>query len=102
MDYFPHGAYSLQFAIYAKGQHYVEHMDTFFHEKKQPQRKLSVSVLLNDGFEGGALVVDGCRVDFSGTGMALLFPSIMNHRVEPVTEGCRLSLVAWYYGPPWR
>jgi len=35
-------------------------------------------------------------------GTALIFPSFIVHKVNPVTKGTRHSLVAWIEGPKWR
>ena len=73
-------------------------------------RKLSMTVLLNSNYEGGefqfaTLREEECSVDtpeFNKTGMIIVFPSDMEHRVAPVTKGIRYSLVAWFVGPPFR
>jgi PKHD-type hydroxylase len=67
-------------------------------------RKMSMSLLLNDGFEGGNLEFN------PGTpsshvipkGRAMFFPSTMLHRVAPVTKGIRKSLVVLFLGPKWK
>lgn len=77
-------------------------------QRGMAQRKISVSVLLNDPseFEGGELdFFDGrerqplaqCK---AGDGVA--FPSFAFHRVRPVTRGVRYSVVAWLRGPRFR
>ena len=35
-------------------------------------------------------------------GHAIIFASFLNHRVNPVTEGMRQSLVVWFGGKPFR
>ena len=70
-------------------------------------RKLSMSVLLNDNFEGGAFefatygkedcIITPIEVE---AGSVIVFPSWMEHRVAPVTKGIRYSLVTWFVGPP--
>ncbi|MDA8015328.1 MAG: 2OG-Fe(II) oxygenase, partial [Gammaproteobacteria bacterium] len=35
-------------------------------------------------------------------GTVLIFPSLLLHRVTPVTSGVRYSLVGWYVGPSWK
>ena len=73
-------------------------------------RKLSMTVLLNSNYEGGefqfaTLREEECSVDtpeFNKTGMIIVFPSDMEHRVAPVTKGIRYSLVVWFLGPPFR
>lgn len=70
-------------------------------------RKVSLSVLLNDGteFAGGALEVSlfpngrdtiGTALeDLSEAGDVAVFDAGLCHRVAPVTKGLRRSLVAW-------
>ena len=33
-------------------------------------------------------------------GYMIVFPSFLAHKVEPVTEGERISLAMWFWGPP--
>ena len=73
-------------------------------------RKLSMTVLLNDNYEGGefqfATIYRGKREihtpEFNKTGSIIVFPSDMEHRVAPVTKGIRYSLVTWFLGPPFK
>jgi len=67
-------------------------------------RKISISVCLNDDYEGGELAFfmtgeQSIKPD-AGTGIA--FPSFMPHRVTPVTKGERWALVCWITGEPFR
>ncbi len=94
------GLEPLQVATYGDGDEYGWHVD--LGPGAASRRKLSVSVLLTDDFDGGAFelgVVDGVPVEL-GLGDAVLFPSYLRHRVAPVTRGERTSLVAWVTGPP--
>jgi PKHD-type hydroxylase len=87
--------------------YYNWHVDCFLGKPDstmQAMRKLSVSVLLNDDFEGGEFEVhEGDSNEPVKTGMkkgtAILFPSFVGHRVTPVTKGNRYSIVVWVYGP---
>ena len=70
-------------------------------------RKLSMSVMLNDNFEGGAFEFasygkEKCSVESMEAigGSVIVFPSAMEHRVAPVTKGTRYSVVCWFLGPP--
>jgi PKHD-type hydroxylase len=71
-------------------------------------RKLSMTVLLNDNYEGGEFQFasygsEKCTIsapDSNKTGTIVVFPSEMEHRVTPVTKGIRYSLVTWFVGPP--
>jgi len=85
--------------------HYAKHIDTD-HPKDGVQRKLSISILLNDPseFEGGELQftdVADCKV-LTKQGSIVVFPSFIEHVVTPVTKGVRYSAVTWASGPAFR
>lgn len=65
------------------------------------QRKLSGVILLSDKFTGGQFefLHRGAPPELT-LGSMILFPSFRTHRVNPVTEGERWSLVFWVSGPP--
>ena len=73
-------------------------------------RKISVSAILNDGYEGGELMFrfldqksNVKEVTISPElGDVVIFPSYLDHKVAPVTKGIRYSVVAWYGGPPFK
>jgi len=73
-------------------------------------RKLSMTVLLNDNYEGGDFQFGTFREgnnkvhtpEFNSAGSVIVFPSFMDHRVTPVTKGTRYSLVAWFVGPSFK
>lgn len=126
----------LQFTVYdgAKKQHYDWHTDgqcchynarksMQFHQPKEinlnftPQtnllgtvRKLSLSAVLNDDYEGGELLFrslgDNSEIKETSItpnkGDLVIFPSYIDHKVAPVTKGIRYSVVAWYGGPPFK
>jgi len=95
----------LQFTRYtAPGQHYDWHMDRGY---LTGTRKLSLSLQLNDPkeYKGGELQFKFGRKDETvkkERGMITFFPSYTLHRVKPVTQGTRYSLVAWISGPPFK
>ena len=69
-------------------------------------RKLSMTVLLNESFEGGdfeftSYSKEKCEVTpvEMNQGDIIVFPSFMEHRVAPITKGIRFSLVRWFLGP---
>ena len=69
-------------------------------------RKLSFSLLLNDDYEGGELQLlypphTFCKVP-KEKGHLVIFDSRVQHRVNPVKNGTRQSLVGWAVGPRWR
>ena len=115
-------AESSQITRYKKGGFYTWHRDgfndhlskynepgnAFVHDKV---RKLSMSILLNDSFEGGEFEVMSYNKGKSSVekpfkshtqGDVIVFPSSLEHRVAPVTKGVRYSLVTWFLGPPMR
>ena len=89
-----------------KKGNYGWHMDMNMGSKTDDcePRKLSMTLLLNDDFEGGNFEIAlGDQIDPTvlpaKKGRALLFPSFILHRVTPVTKGIRRSLVIWCVGP---
>ncbi len=100
------GSDDLQLTRYGPGQHYQWHAD--LGSGRTSRRKLSLSVLLSDpgDFKGGDLEFFRSEKK-SGIvnlkkGDGVIFPSWLKHRVAPVTEGERYSLVSWWTGPPLR
>jgi predicted 2-oxoglutarate/Fe(II)-dependent dioxygenase YbiX len=103
---------SIQYSEYRAEDngHYGYHID-FMHDSI-PQseydymtRKLSFSILLNDDYNGGEfefLFSEKSLQHKLEKGDMLLFPSFFMHRVAPVTEGVRKSLVSWVTGPKFR
>ncbi len=67
-------------------------------------RKISISIILNDDYEGGDMgfFSTGETLIAPDRGMAVCFPSFMPHRVTPLTAGTRWSLVCWVSGDPFR
>ena len=94
----------IQFTQYQPGGHYRWHMD--FGHGDFAKRKLSIVAQLSDPeeYEGGNLqFFDGSESTAPrDLGSVIIFPSFMQHRVLPVTEGTRFSLVLWSSGPPFK
>ena len=111
-------AESMQITRYKKGGFYSFHKDgqsdsisaydmpsnSFMHGNV---RKISMSIILNDNFEGGAFEFasynkEKCVITpiDAKAGDIIFFPSGMEHRVAPVTKGVRYTLVNWFVGPP--
>ena len=111
-------AESAQITRYKKGGFYSfhadgmgDHMSTYNNPTNAFMhghvRKLSMSVILNDNFEGGAFEFasygkEECNITpvEASAGSVIVFPSSMDHRVAPVTKGTRYSVVCWFLGPP--
>ena len=70
----------------------------------QSCRKISISILLNNNYVGGDLsfFMDGEDTIDAEMGSAVCFPSFVPHKVNPLTEGERWSLVCWIAGDPFR
>jgi len=113
---------SAQWTKYSKSQHYTWHQDAFSKPYNKPRsqehgliRKISVTVSLEDGntYEGGDLEFSilSPRYEDNKTitakeartkGTITVFPSFVWHRVTPVTQGTRYSLVVWNLGFPYK
>ena len=93
---------SLQLTRYGEKQHYDWHMDCGV---GHVSRKLSCTVALDppDSYEGGKLDIMNFNQQFGEVpqGTAIVFPSFCMHRVSPVLDGTRHSLVSWFVGREW-
>ena len=93
---------NLQFLLYTASDQgfYDWHLDRGVYGSSA-KRKLSMTVQLTDGYEGGQLDVMTGRSFVSlpkQAGVVSLFPSYMLHRVTPVTKGTREAIVLWFTG----
>ena len=95
-----------QFTHYLESGFYDWHMDNDVMGKHQPPvRKISMTLLLSDPstFEGGELeFMQKGKIVKLKQGQAIFFASWLQHRVKPVTQGERKSLVMWFGGPPFK
>ena len=65
------------------------------------KRKISISILLNDNYEGGEMCfrtgeTPSCTKPNIGDVVA--FSSFLPHKVNPITKGERIVLVTWFTG----
>ena len=122
-----HRTESCQFTKYKPGQYYDWHCDSWnqpYNKPNQPEehgriRKLSMTCQLTDGseYKGVDLVFDYRNYDphlreeskhlikatqILPKGSIIIFPSFVWHRVKPVTQGIRYSLVCWNLGYPFK
>lgn len=90
---------------------YNWHMDIFLGPDVPPDmnepRKLSLTVSLNDDYEGGEFMINmGNEKDSTVVpmqkGRVIAFPSFLIHSVRPVTKGFRKSIVIWVTGPKFK
>lgn len=111
-----------QFTKYKINQYYNWHCDSWTKPYDKPNeinyngkiRKLSVSCQLTDSseYEGGELEFQPRNTEDPGLiiscnearkkGSIIVFPSHIYHRVKPVTQGTRYSLVIWNLGFPFK
>lgn len=93
--------------------HYDYHIDLMMDMIPQKEydflyRKLSFSLCLNqqgNDYSGGDFKIKtGAEEDSVklNKGDMIVFPSFILHKVEPVTEGVRKSLVGWVTGPKFK
>lgn len=100
------GIEAVQYTKYGLNQHYTWHTDCGPGHWMPQERKISVTIMLDDpdSYEGGELEVaiggnpDTPVVLKPNKGEAVFFASWMPHRVRPVTSGLRRSLVVWVIG----
>lgn len=91
-----------EYLKYDKNGHFSEHIDTILNERNDSTRKLTVLAILNNDFEGGKFYLrDGkCKIyPDQEPGNVIIFPSFLNHGVEPVQSGIRRTIVSWLLGP---
>lgn len=85
-----------QFTKYGVGQFYDWHMDS---GSEFINRYYSVVIQLNSEYEGGILEIENSDKTIlkmkPGLGHMYIFQSDIRHRVTPVIEGTRYSLVNW-------
>jgi len=97
----------VQIGRYQKKGHYDWHIDTMPPDSNGFQRKLSISIQLNDcsEYEGGKLEfrsLPDAEQPKMQQGSVIVFPSFLEHRVTPVVSGTRYSAVTWAGGPAFR
>tara|TARA_B110000211_G_scaffold204148_1_gene237472 strand:- start:64 stop:618 length:555 start_codon:yes stop_codon:yes gene_type:complete len=103
-------AEDMQLTKYERGGFYNYHDDgdgytqynkpdsKFMHNKT---RKLSMTIVLNDEYEGGEFQFFNDKTLIKEKqGTVIIFPSYMQHRVRPIKSGIRYSLVVWFLGKP--
>lgn len=105
-----HGFEPFQYSIYEKDDHYNWHIDS--HARPYDNgliRKLSFTLCLSDDYKGGRFEL--CKPNPKPEkhlykefdlkkGSMIIFPSFVWHKVNPVLEGVRKTLVGWVVGKP--
>lgn len=91
-----------QFLRYDVSDHYDKHNDSESYIngklKRVVERDISIILYLNDDYEGGQIEFTELQLTIKPkAGMLLAFPSYLEfeHKVHPVTNGTRYSIVSW-------
>jgi PKHD-type hydroxylase len=103
---------AVQFTIYKPGQYYDWHCDMAKKANDKGKiRKISAVINISDpkDYTGGELEFDFrdgsppliCE-EIKPRGSIVVFPGFLYHRVKPVIDGTRYSLVCWAQGNSWR
>jgi len=90
------GLGDFQFTEYQKDDYYNWHTDSTKDVFKE--RFYSTIIQISDEYEGGELEIienDSHITLEKGLGNLFLFPSTYLHRIKPITNGVRYSLVNW-------
>jgi predicted 2-oxoglutarate/Fe(II)-dependent dioxygenase YbiX len=84
-----------QILKYEKGGFYVQHTD----EVKGNTRRVSISLCLNEDYEGGEFQFFSDYKVVGKTGDAVVFPSnfCFPHEILPVKSNTRYSIITWVY-----
>ena len=95
--------------IYKKGNYFKEHVDIlryaqspdsgWIHASQTKPRQVSMSIQLNEDYEGGDFTFFGGSFSIpKKKGSLTLFPSysLFPHQVREVTSGVRYSIVSWF------
>jgi len=87
---------SIHVMEYGVNQHFQSwHKDNS--GKIHDRRKVSMSLLLNNDFQGGELQFETQSANLVDVGDYVIFDSNLKHRVTKVTRGTRKTLVCWGY-----
>lgn len=95
---FPRRIHGLLFSCSGEGDGYGRHVDNAWMRGGRSDLSFTVFLSAPDAYAGGALVLEspGGEQRFRlPAGHALVYPSTVLHRVEPITAGERLVAVGW-------
>jgi len=83
------------FLKYETGGFYLQHLD----DDTDMTRRISMSLFLNEEYEGGEFQFFGDYKVNGKTGSAIVFPSnfCYPHEILPVKSGTRYSIVTWIF-----
>jgi PKHD-type hydroxylase len=95
---FPRRIHSLLFSCSGEGQGYGRHVDNAWMAAGRSDLSFTVFLSAPDAYAGGDLVLETASGEERlrlPAGHAVVYPSTLLHRVEPVTAGERLVAVGW-------
>ena len=91
--------------IYQPGGKYDWHQDVIWDNPQHRKFTYIIQLSNSNEYSGGDFQFrDADNIDLSGLrnrGSIIIFPSIMHHRITPLTKGTRYSIVGWVVGPQW-
>ena len=93
-----YGMDQIQIIRYEPGGFFVEHTDIAHAHAAHRKISLLVQLSESDDYAGGDVVLAGRIKLPKARGSACVFPSWVQHRVDPITSGVRYSLAAWAKG----
>ena len=95
---FPRSIHGLLFSRSAVGEGYGRHVDNAWMAGGRSDLSFTVFLSAPDAYGGGALVLESPQGEEAlrlPAGHAVVYPSTLLHRVEPVRAGERLVAVGW-------
>ena len=94
---------TLNYNVYKTGGKYDWHIDS---DNEMTPSDMKLTCLLNlseEPYEGGNFLKINEKEEIKfDSGHALVFNSLIGHKVTPVTKGERITLTYWGEGPSWR
>ena len=94
----PFQVHGLLFSLCGPGEGYGSHVDNAFMAAGRSDLSFTLFLTPPEAYGGGALVLQFPHGEESirlAAGAAIVYPSTLLHRVEPVSEGQRLVCVGW-------
>jgi PKHD-type hydroxylase len=95
---FPRRVHNILFSRSGPGEGYGRHVDNAWMSGGRSDLSFTVFLSEPDAYDGGSLVLEDPNGEESirlPAGHAIVYPSTLLHRVEPVTRGERLVAVGW-------
>ena len=90
---------------YDVGGKYDWHQDVLWSPKEHRKFTYIIQLTNKEEYEGGDFEFRDAKVDLANAGdrgTIIVFPSLLYHRITPLTKGSRQSIVGWVVGPRWK